>query len=84
MSRKLLGVALGGCLLVIGLWALTRLGAQKVDRAGAAEPNKGPHHDYGFTDAFAAEARSVASPVKDYAGAVAAWVRTAPLVPARR
>ena len=35
-------------------------------------------------DAFAAEARSVASPVKDYAGAAAAWVRTALLVPARR
>lgn len=62
MSRKLLWAALGGCLLLIGAWGLTRFGGQRFDagnRAGAAEPNNGPRHDYGFTDAFEAEVKKI-------------------------
>ncbi len=62
MSRKLVCAALGGRLLLIGWWGLTRLGGQRSDpgdRAAAAEPNKGPRHDYGFTDAFEAEVKKI-------------------------
>jgi hypothetical protein len=62
MARKFVWAALGGCLLLVGWWGLTRLGGPRSDpdnRASAAEPNKGPRHDYGFTDAFEAEVKKI-------------------------